>query len=284
MRAVTRATEISTRSTRNGPITAEELLRDAVVTLKASDALDHWQADRDRIEAEELLSWVMDHTDPDPDDVISAPARRRFERAVARRATGEPVPYIIGESEFRELWLDARPGVFVPRDSTEFLAEQAIRRLRRRGDPVAIDLACGSGAVALAIANEVPGADVTGTDLAADAIALGRRNARKLGLDVDFVVGDLFETDLREATVVTHYLGQEVNLRVRPKLLRELQPGARIVSHDYDLGDWAPDATGEVTLANRVHRVYLWRVPPPVERPGALSWSRERVPPSGQWR
>ena len=134
MRAVTRATRIPDRSTTNGPITAEELLRDAVATLKASDALDHWQADRDRIEAEELLAWVMDHTDPDPDDVIPAPARRRFERAVTRRATGEPVPYIIGESEFRDLWLDARPGVFVPRDSTEFLAEQAIRRLRRRGE------------------------------------------------------------------------------------------------------------------------------------------------------
>lgn len=171
---------------------AEELLTNAVATLKASEALDHWQADRDRIEAEELLTWVMGHSEPDPDDQIPAPARRRFVRLVQRRATGEPVPYILGESEFRDLWVDARPGVFVPRDSTEFLAEQAIRRLRRRGDPVSIDLACGSGAVALAIANEVGGADVTGTDLAADAIKLGRRNARKLGLDVDFVQGDLF--------------------------------------------------------------------------------------------
>jgi release factor glutamine methyltransferase len=173
-------------------VNAKELLDRAVSTLKASDSLDHWQADRDQIEAEELLTWVMGHEEPSARDEIPAAAAHRFERFVARRATGEPVPYILGESEFRGLWLDAKAGVFVPRDSTEFLAEQAIRRLRRRGDPVAIDLACGSGAVALAIANEVPGADVTGTDLAPDAIKLGRRNARKLGLEARFVVGDLF--------------------------------------------------------------------------------------------
>ena len=166
---------------------AKELLDRAVSTLKASESLDHWQADRDQIEAEELLTWVMGHEEPAPKDEIPPVAARRFDRFVARRATGEPVPYIIGESEFRGLWLDAKPGVFVPRDSTEFLAEQAIRRLRRRGDPVAIDLACGSGAVALAIANEVPGADVYRDRLAPDAIKLARRNARKLGLEASFV-------------------------------------------------------------------------------------------------
>jgi release factor glutamine methyltransferase len=193
MRAVTASMRTAPPDrTTNAPTIAAEVLDRAVAILKASDALDHWQADRDRIEAEELLTWVMGHEEPDPGDVIPPVARRRFERFVARRATGEPVPYILGESEFRGLWIDAKPGVFVPRDSTEFLAEQAIRRLRRRGDPVAVDLACGSGAVALAIANEVPGVDVTGTDLASDAISLGRRNARKLGLDVAFVRGDLF--------------------------------------------------------------------------------------------
>ena len=150
---------------------------------------------------------------------------------------------------------------------------------------VLYDLGCGDGDIVITAARRhgVPG---VGVDLDPARIRQARVNAARAGVTdrVRFVVGDLFETDLREATVVTLYLGQEVNLRVRPKLLRELRPGARIVSHDYDLGDWAPDATGEVTLANRVHRVYLWRVPPPVERPGALSWSRERVPPSGQWR
>jgi SAM-dependent methyltransferase len=112
-----------------------------------------------------------------------------------------------------------------------------------------------------------------GVDLDPARIREARANAARAGVTdrVRFVVGDLFETDLREATVVTLYLGQAVNLRLRPKLLRELRPGARIVSHDYDLGDWQPEATGEVVLANRVHRVYLWRVPSASLRRGYLT-------------
>ena len=94
---------------------------------------------------------------------------------------------------FRGLEVIARPGVFVPRDSTEFLAEQAIRRLRRRRDPVAVDLACGGGTVGLAIAAEVPGSHVYGTDISADAIQVARLNARRLELaNARFLTGDLF--------------------------------------------------------------------------------------------
>jgi release factor glutamine methyltransferase len=110
-----------------------------------------------------------------------------------RRFTGEPIPFIKGYAEFRGLRLIARPGVFVPRDSTEFLAAQAIRRLRGRSDRVAVDLATGGGTVALAIANEVVGTTVVGTDLSSDAVVLARRNARRLGLRATFAVGDLFE-------------------------------------------------------------------------------------------
>jgi release factor glutamine methyltransferase len=85
------------------------------------------------------------------------------------------------------------PGVFVPRDSSEFLAEQAVRRLRRRKNPVHVDLATGGGTIALAVADEVPKADVYGADLSKDAIKLARRNARDLDLDVRFVVADLFD-------------------------------------------------------------------------------------------
>jgi release factor glutamine methyltransferase len=82
--------------------------------------------------------------------------------------------------------------VFVPRDSSEFLAEQAVRRLRRRKAPVAVDLATGGGTIALAVSNEVPKADVYGTDLAGDAVELARRNAKRLGLRAHFRQGDLF--------------------------------------------------------------------------------------------
>jgi len=85
-----------------------------------------------------------------------------------------------------------QPGVFVPRDSSEFLAEQAVRRLRGRKRPVLVDLACGLGPVALAAAHEVPKATVWGADLSEDAIALARRNAKRLGLGARFAAGDLF--------------------------------------------------------------------------------------------
>jgi release factor glutamine methyltransferase len=173
-------------------VNASELLDRAVQTLHASTALDHWQSDRDQIESEELLEFALGH-EPDPDEEVPSVAARRFDRMIERRATGEPVAFIKGYAEFRGLELIAKPGVFVPRDSSEFLAEQAIRRLRRRSDPVAVDLATGAGTVALAIANEVPRATVFGADLADDAVALARRNARRLRLGARFVVGDLFD-------------------------------------------------------------------------------------------
>src|SRR5438477_13193181 len=117
------------------PVTADELIDEAVEALEASPAIDHWQRDRERIEAEELLTHLLG-PDWQPEDDVPRAVVRSFRRLVARRVTGEPVPYIKGYAEFRGLKLIARPGAFVPRDSTEFLAEQAVRRLRRRPHPV----------------------------------------------------------------------------------------------------------------------------------------------------
>src|SRR5262245_10228697 len=172
---------------------AREVLGEAVVTLKASTALDHWQRDRERIEADELLCFAMGVDRVRPQDEVPPGVRRRFLRMVGRRATGEPVQLITGFAVFRGLELVARPGVFVPRDSTEFLAGQAIRRLRGRRHPVAVDLATGGGAVALSIANEVLGARVFGTDISPAAIRVARDNAEGLRLPATFVRGDLFE-------------------------------------------------------------------------------------------
>lgn len=129
-------------------------------------------------------------------------------------------------------------------------------------DDLVYDLGCGDGRIVITAAKRY-GARGVGIDLDPARIREARANAERAGVShlVRFVEGDLFETDLRDATVVTLYLGEDVNRRLRPKLLRELRAGARIVSHDYDLGDWAPAASAEVPLVNRVHRVYLWRVP-----------------------
>jgi release factor glutamine methyltransferase len=171
---------------------ARALIKDGIATLEASEAIDHWQKDREKIEAEDLLAFVMGGEEPEPGERIPDRERKKFLELIARRATGEPIPYIKGFTEFRGLELISEPGVFVPRDSSEFLAEQAVRRLRTRRAPVYVDLATGAGTIALSVANEVPKARVYGTDLSEEAVKLARRNARRLGVKVRFAAGDVF--------------------------------------------------------------------------------------------
>lgn len=125
------------------------------------------------------------------------------------------------------------------------------------GDDVLYDLGCGDGRIAVTAAHRL-GTRAVGVDIDPRRIAESRENARRAGVEgrVRFAVQDLFETDLREATVVMLYLLPEVNLKLRPKLLRELRPGARVVSHQYDMGDWEPDRVVEVGGET----VYLWTI------------------------
>lgn len=160
--------------------------------LLDSDAIDHWQKERERIDAEELLDFALGH-DFDLEDDVPLQVQGRFEKMIARRAAGEPTQLIKGYTEFKGLKLIQRPGTFIPRDSSEFLAEQAIKRIRRRKDPVAVDMACGTGPVALAVKNEVASATVYGADIASDAIRDARANARKLKVGAKFVCGDMFQ-------------------------------------------------------------------------------------------
>lgn len=172
---------------------AAEVLAGAVEALKASPNIDHWQSDREEIEGDDLLCFALGVEELDPAQDVPPAVRRRFERMVERRAEGEPVQLIKGFAVFRGLEILARPGVFVPRDSTEFLAEQAVRRLRGRRRPIAVDLACGGGTIALAIADEVPAARVFGTDISEEAIRVARLNASRLELgNAAFFTGDLF--------------------------------------------------------------------------------------------
>ena len=172
-------------------VKARKLTRWGAKRLEASPAIDHWQEDREQIESEILLGFVMGE-EPDDDDDVPAWARRQFEALIERRATGEPIPLITGSTDFLGLDILAAPGVFVPRDSSEFLAIQAIRRLKGRKEPVHVDLATGGGTIALAVADRVKKARVYGTDVAGDAIKLARKNAKRLGLKATFRRGDLF--------------------------------------------------------------------------------------------
>lgn len=136
----------------------------------------------------------------------------------------------------------------------------------RTGD-VVYDLGCGDGRMVIAAAKKF-GTRGIGIDLDPARIKEARANAKAQGVDklVTFRVADLFETDLREATVVMLYLLPEVNRRLKPKLFAELRPGARVVSHDFDMGrDWPPDRS--VNLG--ADGIYMWVMPPLAERPQA---------------
>jgi len=122
------------------------------------------------------------------------------------------------------------------------------------------DLGSGDGRIPILAAGRY-GTPSVGVEIQDSLIRLSRSNARLAGVDdrVRFVHGDLFETDLRPASVVTLYLLWSLNIRLRPKLLRELRPGARIVSHQFRMGEWRPDST--VQIPRHVAHVYSWTVP-----------------------
>jgi protein-L-isoaspartate O-methyltransferase len=132
------------------------------------------------------------------------------------------------------------------------------------GRDVVYDLGSGDGRIVIAAAGEF-GARGVGVEIDPALVAESRATARRLGLTerVRFVEQDLFQTDLREAKVVTLYLSVELNRRLRPKLLAELAPGSRIVSHDFDMGDWTPDRVVRINDDGRDRVLYLWIVPPP---------------------
>jgi release factor glutamine methyltransferase len=150
-----------------------------------------WTGD-EREQATQFLEKALGR-EPALDEEIDHRTKRKFDRFVERRASGEPVQYILGWTEFRDLKLKIGPGGFVPRATSEFLAEQAIRRLRRRAKPIAVDLATGIGPIALSIADALPKAEVYGTDISAAALRQARANARALGFPVSFLQGSLFD-------------------------------------------------------------------------------------------
>jgi SAM-dependent methyltransferase len=128
----------------------------------------------------------------------------------------------------------------------------------RTGD-VVYDLGCGDGRMVIAAAKKY-GTRGVGVDLDPARIREARANAKREGVEslVTFKVGDMFETDIREATVVLLYLLPELNRRLKPKLFAQLRPGARVVSHDWDMGrDWPPDEY--VKLGG--DGIYLWIMP-----------------------
>ncbi len=126
---------------------------------------------------------------------------------------------------------------------------------------VLYDLGSGDGRIVITAAKKF-GTRGTGIELLPSLGREARENAEKAGVSqlAKFVEGDIFEANISDATVVTLYLLPAVNMRLRPKLL-ELRPGTRIVSHNYDLGDWKPEKTIKLNLLDGEHTVFYWVVP-----------------------
>jgi SAM-dependent methyltransferase len=155
------------------------------------------------------------------------------------------------------------PGQDVPDVRTPLVVINEMLRLGSvTADDVVYDLGSGDGRIVLAAARD-RGARSVGFEIDPALVAQATEHARRLGLGdrVAFREDDLFQADLREATVVTLYLSPDLNRRLRPKLLSELRPGSRIVSHGFDMGDWAPVRTLQVTSNEGTHTLYLWVVP-----------------------
>ena len=127
---------------------------------------------------------------------------------------------------------------------------------------VLYDLGCGDGRIVIAAARKF-GARGVGVDIDPARIAEAQRNAARAQVDhlVTFRLQDALDTDVSEATIVTLYLLAAQNVALRPALTRQLRPGARIVSHNYAMGDWEPDVVDTFTSADGQSRtLYLWKI------------------------
>src|SRR5579862_1382153 len=142
--------------------------------------------------------------------------------------------------------------------------EQVVEAMLKLADvnksDVVYDLGCGERRIGIAAA-KMCGARAVGIDHNPERVETARANAREAGVDslVRFETKDIFDADIRPASVVMLYLFPSTNAKLRPKLLKELKPGTRIVSHEFGIGDWKPEKTISVDGA----QILLWTVPRP---------------------
>ncbi len=145
------------------------------------------------------------------------------------------------------------PYVPTPQDIVEAMLDLG----KATKDDIVYDLGCGDGRIVVTAAKKY-GARGAGVDINPERIKEANENARSAGVQdrVKFINKNLFEMDLSEPTLVTLYLLPEVNLRLRPRLLKQLRVGARIVSHSFDMDEWGPDKKVEINGKT----LYLWKV------------------------
>jgi SAM-dependent methyltransferase len=150
----------------------------------------------------------------------------------------------------------------------QLIVEDLLKMAEVNRTDIIYDLGCGDGRFVITAAKKY-GARGVGIDIAPERIKESSQNARVAGVmdKVKFIEADLFETDIREATVVALYLLPDLNMQLRPKLLKDLRPGSRVVSHEFDMYDWQPDKMGRLGR----NKYYFWVVPTDVA--GKWRWT-----------
>jgi len=156
--------------------------------------------------------------------------------------------------------------VYVP--TTPEAVQAMLKLADLKKTDVLYDLGCGDGRIVVAAAKDF-GAHAVGIDINPVRIAEAKENARKAGVEnlVRFEENDLFEADFHEASVVTLFLLNSLNLKLRPKLLEQLKPGTRVVSNTFDMGDWKPEKEATVgddsedSYSYLSKKLFLWIIP-----------------------
>jgi ribosomal protein L11 methylase PrmA len=146
--------------------------------------------------------------------------------------------------------------IYVP--TPQEVVEDMLRLVDVKKGDVLYDLGCGDGRIPITAA-KLYGVRAVGIDIDPQRIAEAQQNAKRAGVThlVEFRLADLFQSDFREASVITLYLLPDLNVKLRPRLLAEMKPGTRIVSHQFDMGDWKPDKR----LESNGRTIYFWVIP-----------------------
>jgi SAM-dependent methyltransferase len=160
---------------------------------------------------------------------------------------------------------------YVP--TTEKAVVEMLKLAGVKKTDVVYDLGCGDGRIVVAAAKTY-GARAVGVDINPERIKEAKANAAKAGVEhlVRFEENDLFDANIREATVVTLFLLPNINLKLRPRLLQELRPGTRVVSNTFDMGDWKSekeatvDDSDESEYSGLSQKLYLWTIPEPAKK------------------
>lgn len=172
---------------------------------------------------------------------------------------------VTSQAETPSVTISETPKADVPYVPTaNEVVEKMLEMAKVSSNDIVYDLGSGDGRIPIAAVKKYDAKKATGVEINPDLVNESRENAKKAGVSdkVEFIQQDLFKTNFSDATVVTLYLLPAINLKLRPKLLQELKPGTRIVSHAFDMGDWKPERVEQVKdKSGRSYTLYQWTVP-----------------------